>query len=134
MHSVCIQLPNLQLMSTGTFLCNALVRREQKFGPPDFPGFITTRTPQTCVWVYGGVPATLNFMYFDIPESEGCSEGNVKLYDNYYRNNRTLVATLCGALGTESRSVNISTTYFSIELNLGPNHQSYRGIHAVVEN
>ena len=119
----------------GLFVCNFIIRRDQKFGPPDFPGMITFQTPQKCTWVlYGGLHATLKFMYFDVPESDGCRDGNVKLYNSFFPNKQTLIKTLCGPLSTEARTVNISAAFFRIELNVGSNYGSYRGLHAVMEN
>ena len=96
----------------------------EKFGPPSFPGYITSSANYKCLWIYvGRTQAKVKFLYFDLPESEGCRRDNVKLYG--YRP-RSVVATFCGNV---SQDVTIGP-YYSIELNIWPTNGTYRGFHA----
>ena len=124
-------------MCLGTFSCDSIIRVNDKFGPPEFPQFITTKTAQSCTWIYyGGPRVQLRLLYFDLPESEGCAEGSLRLYRGLTVDERRMITTpLCGHVAGSGRVVSIDTTYFVIELRLegrGRDGQ-YRGFHGVME-
>ena len=107
----------------------------QPFGPSAFPEPITANNPTSnkCTWhtVTGDISTRvqLRIFYFDIPESDGCSQNSLKLY-NHTPSPTSLFRTLCGKL---SEYVFVSTgIIMSVVLDIG-NSTGYRGFHAVFE-
>ena len=72
----------------------------------------------------------LRILYFDIPESNSCSQNSLKIYNNIIPSPATLSQTLCGAL---SEYVFVSAgNSMSVVLDIG-SRTGYRGFHAVFE-
>ena len=105
------------------------------FGPPEFPDPITISSPNRnqCEWRFIGSPDTrvqLRIFYFDIPESNGCSQNSLKIYNGALLSPTSLSQSLCGGL---SEYVFVSTgSSMSVVLDIG-SRTGYRGFHAVFE-
>ena len=112
-----------------------MIQANEKFGPPEFPNYLTDQTSISCRWVYyGGPPARLRLLYFDLPESQDCSENSLRLYRGISVSDANLLMPpLCGRLEGEGRVVEMNTTYFTIQLRVSSRDGSFRGIHAVME-
>ena len=126
------------IFHVGDFSCgnNQFVASGTPFGPPTFPDSITANNPtgNKCSWwtIAGdsGTRAQLRIFYFDIPESDGCSQTSLKIHNSAVSRPETLFQTLCGEL---SEYVFVSTgNSMSVVLDIG-SRTGYRGFHAVFE-
>ena len=120
----------------GHFSCGSLylVAPGTPFGPPAFPYPITANsTGSSCKWRFIGSPDTtarLRIFYFDIPESDSCSESSLKIYHNSFNHPLTLSETLCGRL-SKNEFMSIGNS-MSVVMEIGT-HAGYRGFHATFE-
>ena len=119
----------------GEFSCGTrFLELDTPFGPPAFPEPITANNPTAnqCIWrsFTGTGRVQLKIFYFDIPESNDCSQNSLKIYNNFVNIPGTLFQTLCGKI---SQYVFVSPgNGMSVVLDIG-NHTGYRGFHAVFE-
>ena len=147
MHSVVINLSNSTLTlplapstyiytHTGTFSCGQFIRINQYFGPPDFPHpighTVSLSTNVKCTWrclATIGTKLKLRLLYFDLPESEGCSQNSLQIYDGLFERN-TKVANLCGS--PAKHVYQVSGAYMTVVLET-TTPGTFRGFHAVCE-
>ena len=119
---------------TGIFTCAALMKSDQLFGPPEFPGLITSATRSRCLYRYIGASGTIarfRLLYFDIPQSQDCSRNNLSVYNGLFATS-PLLERLCG---TPSEYVFEATgNIMSVYLSTSDFDSTFRGFHGVFES